>query len=416
MLSFKRGVILPEIKPGSKTKISEMKLSSKLTLPLSQHIGKPAKPLVSEGEYVKKYQKIAEKNSAISANIHAPASGTITQVSDNIVIETDGKDEGTAPGNSQETPGKEEIIERIREAGIVGLGGACFPTDVKLQPKNEIEEFILNGCECEPYLTTDHRLMLEEPEKIIKGMKLMINACGAKKGIIAIEENKKDAYKKIQKLANKENISTQLVKTKYPQGAEKMLIYALTKKKVPTGGLPADVGCVVNNVATAIAVCNAIHANIPLIQRVVTVTGNVKKPMNIDVKLGTPVEELLNKAGIKEGSKRVIMGGPMMGRALDSLQEPIVKGTSGITVLASSPPDYSHCIRCGDCVRACPMNLLPTKIAAFAQKEKFREADNIYAMDCIECGCCSYVCPSAIPLVQYIKLAKEGIKNEVHKK
>lgn len=415
MFTFKRGVRLPENKPGQETVISKIDTPEKLYIPLQQHIGKPAKALVKVGDYVKKYQKIGEAQGKISANIHASSSGKVTEAGKQIVIETDGEDLAVELKKT-EHPNKEEIIQIIREAGIVGMGGATFPTDVKLQPPGEIEEFILNGCECEPYLTTDYRLMLEETEKIVMGMKQMIKACNAKRGIIAIEENKRDAFKKVHKLAAKENIETVLVKTKYPQGAEKMLIHAITKKKVPTGKLPSDVNCVVNNVATAKAVHDAVYEGKPLTERVVTVTGAVNKPMNILTRIGTPFEKLIQKAGIKDGVKKIIAGGPMMGTTIDDTGIPVLKGTSGI-LLQKEPVegDFEHCIRCGECLRVCPMKLAPTKIATFADKEMYNDAKKTHAMDCIECGCCAYACPSRIPLVQYIRLAKEGIRNEANK-
>ncbi|MGM5482626.1 MAG: electron transport complex subunit RsxC [Nanobdellota archaeon] len=415
MFSFKRGVKLPEYKPGKNSRIIKMDIPEKLIISLSQHIGKPATPVVNQGDYVSKFQKIAQTDGNISANIHAPTSGIIKEINKAIILEPD-KEDKAIKLNEHEAKKleKEKIIQLIKEGGVVGMGGAQFPTHVKLDTSENIDEFILNGCECEPYLTTDHRLMLEHADEIVQGMKLMMKATGAKKGIIAIEKNKSDAFRKIHKLACKEGIKTEILKTKYPQGAEKMLIYALTKKKVPPGKLPSYVNCVVNNVATAKAAYDAVIKGKPLVQRVVTVTGDTKKTKNIMARIGTPLQDLIDIIGRPKSIKKVIQGGPMMGSSVDSTENSTIsKGSSGI-VLQKKPlsKNYDNCIRCGKCLEVCPMNLVPAKIVQLSKNDMFEEAKKINAMDCIECGCCAYSCPSSIPLVQYIRLAKKGIKNE----
>ena len=311
---------------------------------------------------------------------------------------------------------REGIIKAVREAGIVGMGGAMFPTHVKLSvPKEKrIDTVILNGCECEPYITADSILMQEHAEEVVDGLKLIMKAVGANNAVIAIENNKKTAIKKIIKAANDENIKVLKLKTKYPQGAEKTLIHSVLKRRVPSAGLPLDIGVVVNNVATAKAVYDAVYFGRPLIERLVTVAGAVKQPSNLWVKIGTPIISIIKDCrGYRKNPKKLIVGGPMMGISLESDEFPIIKGNNCILVQSKTYEINnlpSSCIRCSKCIDACPMNLVPIAIASFAEKENFEGAKNVHAMDCYECGACSYVCPQRIAVSDYIKKAKAGIK------
>jgi electron transport complex protein RnfC len=311
-----------------------------------------------------------------------------------------------------------QIIDMIRDAGIVGMGGAAFPTHVKLSPPPEkpIDTIIVNGAECEPFLTADHRIMLEHPDDVVLGLKAVMKALNVKKAYIGIEDNKRDAIAEMTKAAGGENIDVLTLKVKYPQGAEKQLIYAVTKREVPSGKLPMDVGAVVVNAGTAYQIAQAIRLGMPLFERVVTVTGSVNTPSNLLVRLGTPISHVIGHVGGLSGQiQKVISGGPMMGITLHSLDAPVMKGTSGILALDENmarPAEQSPCIKCGKCVDICPMGLLPYLISANAEKDRFDEAEKFNALDCIECGSCSYICPANRHLVQGIRLAKsEIVKN-----
>ena len=393
-------------------------LPEQLIIPLVQHCGAPAEPLVKEGDKVKQYQKIAGSEENVSASIHAPASGTVRtgettlpngRQCKGIIIDTDKEQEHVEL--EKKDPDKlsaEEMIDKIKEAGIVGMGGAGFPTHVKL--RNTTELFILNGCECEPYLSADHMTMLEHPEKVIKGLKIMMRIVGAKNAVLGIENNKKDAAEKLEKFLES-NMKIRLLKTWYPQGSEKHLVHAITGRKVHCGKIPCHIGITVNNVATAKAVYDAVYEGIPLTERIVTVTGDLNDPKNLVARIGTSGTHLINECGGMKGNpSKVIYGGPMMGHSQDTSDNPIIKTTGGIIVMdnpqVNSP---SACIRCGRCVQVCPMNLMPTTIARYSEMERYNMADQYYAKDCIECGCCAYVCPSKIPLVQLIRDAKCGI-------
>ncbi len=431
--SFKRGVHPRQDKLTSKEKIQKAAIPDELVIPLKQHIGKSCSPTVSAGEYVKKYQKIGDSKEGLSLPIHAPTSGEVTSIEArevphggkrlSIIIKPDGKDsQPDMPNTPKKDLDPEEIIERLKEAGIAGLGGAAFPAYAKLNvPKGKKAELlIINACECEPCLTCDHRVIVEYPRDIIKGIKLMMKACSAKKAVIGIEDNKPDAIKLLEeKLRPYNNISIRALKTKYPQGAEKMLIYALTKKVVPQGGLPIDVGIIVNNVSTAKAAHDAIHLNIPLVERVVTVTGDVSQPKNILAMVGTSAKDLINECGgFTSKPKKIIVGGPMMGLAQHSTEVPLMKGCGGLVIMSEpkAEEEYGNCIRCARCINACPMELMPATIARLSQNRKFNRAKSYYALDCFECGCCAYVCPSKIPLVQLIKTAKIKIKEIENRK
>lgn len=412
--------------------VTKMKVPEKVVIPLQQHIGAPCEPLesIEVGSQVKKGQKIAESKGFVSAPIHASVSGTITAIGpynhplgrpvQAVSIESDGEDiwdEQIKPAGDLEKLTPEQIRKIVREAGIVGLGGATFPAHVKLSPPPEkkIDIVIINGAECEPYLSADHRVMLENPEEIIFGLKVMIKALGAEKGVIGIEDNKSDAIGVMEQvISENDNISIARLHTKYPQGAEKMLIQVTTGRKVPAGGLPLDIGVVNHNVGTAVAITNAIREGKPLIERVLTVTGaGVNRPANLLVRVGTLVSEVLDSCGgLNDSTLKLIIGGPMMGLAQPSADIPVIKGTSGILALTDQDvylAESSPCIRCAKCVDACPILLLPTAIAQAAEHELFKRAEKLHAVDCFECGCCSYVCPSKIPLTQWIRIAKAKI-------
>ncbi|MBE0478387.1 electron transport complex subunit RsxC [Candidatus Aerophobetes bacterium] len=429
--TFKQGIHPPEKKELSKDKkIEKVPLPPQVIIHLSQHTGAPCRPLVGKGDEVEEGQKIGDHDAFISCPVHSSISGKITSIEklphptlgegEAILIENKGDEE--KKWEEMETDlfslSPEKIREKVREAGIAGMGGAAFPTHVKLSPPpaKKIDSIILNGCECEPYLTADYRVMIERIEDCIFGLKAIMRSCGAKNGYIGIENNKKDAIKLMQeRMRNEESIETIPLKTKYPQGGEKMLIKAILKREVPSGGLPLDVGVVVSNVGTACAISDTLKKEKPLVERVITVTGDgVEKPSNLLVKIGTPIKYILKLCGLKEEAKCIIMGGPMMGISQWSLDIPVVKGTSGILILTEDKIEAEEeqiCIRCARCVDHCPMGLLPTTLIKFIKAERWEDLEKLNLMDCIECGCCSYVCPSKIPIVQLIKWGK----NEFHK-
>ncbi len=399
-------------------------------IPLQQHIGAPCACLVKVGDYVKVGQKLGEPQGFVSAPVHSSVSGTVKGIKEMpspmgaktmcVVVENDFKDEKHESVKSRgtlESLKPEEIVEIIKESGIVGMGGATFPTHVKLSPPKEkkIDVVILNGAECEPYLTADHRLMLEQPGEVIYGLKALMKALGVKTGYIGIEDNKPDAIEIMQKAASgEEGIEIVPLKTKYPQGAEKQLIYACTKREVPSGGLPMDVGAVVNNVGTAAQIAVSIKTGMPLIERITTVTGStIADPQNLIIKIGTLYSEIVNQCGgFKEEPGKIISGGPMMGLAQSTLEQPVIKGTSGILCLnkqEASLPEPENCIRCGKCVEICPAFLQPIYMSAYSLKYDFEKAEEYRALDCIECGSCSFICPSKRPLLQSIRVAKKEI-------
>ncbi|PIP11916.1 MAG: electron transport complex subunit RsxC, partial [bacterium (Candidatus Stahlbacteria) CG23_combo_of_CG06-09_8_20_14_all_40_9] len=401
--------------------ITEAKASDKVIVPLTQHTGSPAKPIVEKGDRVKIGTKIGELTGFISANVHSPVSGEIEKIDLylhpgggevlSVFIANDGTDkwENSSDRDINSFSAK-DIIDIVKEAGIVGLGGAAFPTYVKLSPSRgkSYQTLILNGSECEPYLTCDVRLMIEKPEEILLGGMLIARAIGVGRCVIAIEENKPDAIREMEKLVRNCGFELAVLKTKYPEGAEKQLIWAITGREVPSEGLPIDVGVCVQNVGTAFAVYEAVRFGKPLIERVVTVTGAVKNPSNFKVRVGTSFKQLIDDAGGYLGEAgKLIAGGPMMGIAQYSDEVPIVKGTTGILIQKkeeSIPPLQTPCIRCGRCVDVCPMRLLPTRILAFIENDDFSTAKELGVLDCMECGCCEYVCPARRPLVHNFKL------------
>ena len=434
MSTFKIGGVHPHDNKqfSAHQPIIDCPLPKKAIIPLVQHIGAPAQPVVEKGEKVRVGQLIAKAGGFVSANVHSPFSGTVTKIDTTtdawglsmpaIFIDVEGdlwQDGIDASDNlvRETTLDPKEIIDRITAAGIVGLGGACFPTHVKLLPPpgKKAEVLIVNGVECEPYLTCDHQLMLERGEELIIGIQLLMRALGIQRAIIGIEKNKTDAIAHMQKLASRVlGVSVMPLKLKYPQGGEKQLIDACIGRQVPSGALPIEVGAVVDNVATVFAVYEAVLKRKPLISRVVTVTGrDVAKPGNYRVRFGTPLSELVELAGgVPESTGKIIGGGPMMGRAMNNIDMPANKRVSGLLFM---PEDESrriepeNCIRCAKCVGACPMGLEPYLLARQAELQQWdgMEAHNI--MDCIECGCCTFTCPSHRPLLDFVRLGKATV-------
>lgn len=398
-------------------------------IPLQMHVGAPCEPLVSEGDKVELGQKIADSQAFVSAPIHSPVSGKVEAIREirnfngamvrGIVIKADPTQPEfeKRPGKELEALSPEEIRQAAREAGLVGLGGAAFPTHVKLNPPADkpIDTVIINACECEPFLTCDHRLMLERPDELLAGARLLKTAVGASRVIIGIEENKADAYDLLRGRASSlSEVEVELLEVKYPEGAEKMLIFALTGRKVPPGKLPSEVGCLVQNVGTAIALYEACAWGKPLYERVVTVTGTgIREPANLLVRIGTPISALIAACGGFVGDPvKLIMGGPMTGWAQPDASSPVVKGTSGVVVLTSDLVDLGEegeCVRCGKCVEVCPMSLSPNYIVQSTRRGQWDRAEMWGALDCFECGCCSYECPAYIPHVQYVRKAKARI-------
>ena len=425
--SFSGGVHPPESKLTAQKAIEVLSLPEQVIIPLTQHIGAPANPLVKIGDMVKTGQKIGEAGGFVSANIHSSVTGKIVAIApfphplgkdiNSIVIETAENEEwveGLNVPTSWDSKTPKELKDDIIRAGIVGMGGAAFPTAVKLSPPEgkKIDTLIINGAECEPYLTADHRLMLELTDDIIIGVEILARILGVKNTYITVENNKMDAYKAVKKsIENKLGITLCLVKTKYPQGGEKQLINAVTGREVPTGGLPMDCGCVVQNIGTTFAVMEAVTKNKPLIERVLTITGaGISTPKNLKVRIGTPFKYIIETCdGLKENCTKLISGGPMMGATQYSINVPVVKATSGILCLTDiDTRDYEEkpCISCGACMRACPVNLIPSWIAKNVELERWDKVQNLDVMDCMECGSCSYGCPSKINIVHYIKWAK----------
>lgn len=426
--TFRGGVHLQYHKEATASKaIVQMPEPSRVVLPIQQHIGAPAEVCVEVGEQVKLGQMIAKPGGFVSAPIHASISGKVTAIAPaphssgrdvmSIIIENDGSGATDfAAVKDLKDYTVEELKNLMQQIGLVGMGGAGFPTHVKYSPSEgkKLQCIILNGAECEPYLTCDHRLMLEQADLVVFGLQAMMKAAGVEEGYIGVEVNKLDAIAKLSQVAAVDpRIQIVPLEVKYPQGEEKMLINSVTGKVIPLGGLPADVGVVVNNIATAVTFAKAIKEGKPLIERVVTVTGAVNEPQNICVRLGTPVSELIDFCGGFSGTLgRVVLGGPMTGPAQYRLDIPVVKNTSGVLaqdrgmlkLLESSP-----CVRCARCVDVCPYNLMPCMIASAIEHKDLAEAERVGILDCRECGSCTFVCPSQRPIVQRIKKAKGDI-------
>ena len=400
-----------------------------LVIPMSQHIGAPCKPLVKKGDLVTVGQKIGD-NQGLCVPVHASVSGKVKAVEAkphtngstvmSVVIENDHLGtlcEDIKPRTQEEVDAlsKEELIGIIREAGIVGMGGATFPTHVKLNGQG-VDTVIINAGECEPFITSDDRICREEPEKVIGGLKLVMKVFGLKEGHIGIEDNKPEAVKALNAcLCKEDGITVDVLPAKYPQGAEKQLIYAVTGREVPSGGLPAAVGCAVFNAATVKAIYDAVYEGMPLIKRIVTVSGDIlMEPKNLLVPIGTSFESLIEACGYKENPYKVLSGGPMMGAAQYDLSVPTIKGVNAITVLGKSNKydvTDSRCLRCGKCIDACPMKLMPVMMYKAMQTNDPQEMLDSNLMDCIECGCCAYVCPASVPLVLGFRSGKQVIRN-----
>lgn len=435
MRTFRGGIHPGGHKTATQDKpIVDLAPPEELIYPMAQHIGAPAIPVVKVGDRVLLGQKIAEANGFVSANIHASVSGTVTAIekrmhpngipSESIVISNDGLDELAEPlknsGEDFENKTAQEIIEIIKDAGIVGMGGATFPTHVKLSvpPEAKIDYVIVNGAECEPYLTSDHREMLENPKDIIKGLKILMYIFGLKDGYIGIEDNKKNAIEIMKKAADEiidANIHIIPLKTKYPQGAEKQLIYAVAKRKMPSGTLPWQVGCIVNNVDTCASVYRAVVKGRPVTERIITLSGDaIKTPMNYRVRTGTPFSYLIEQSGgVNYEIKKVLMGGPMMGMAVPNTEVPVIKGTSGIIAFGDKTAWLDKevaCLRCGKCVYVCPMNLQPNLLDMYARVNDTQMLKKLNITDCMECGSCAFVCPSKRRQVQQIKIAKTRLR------
>ena len=399
---------------------------------LNENAGIPPRACVAKGDKVKKYQLIAEHDGFVSVDLHAPVSGEIGGIvkvpgpsgipAEAVEIISDGEDRGEPPFEpltKWESEESSRLMERIREAGIVGMGGAAFPSHVKLTvpPGKKVDTLIVNGAECEPFLTADHRTMLEHPQKVVEGAAIMGKILNVSNIIIGIEENKLDAAAALSEWGEKVNVKVEILQVRYPQGSEKQLIFSLTGRTVPSGGLPADAGCVVQNAASAAAVYDAVVLGIPLIERIVTVTGSVvKEPGNFRVKIGTPLMEVVKQAGgVTAEPGKLILGGPMMGMAQKSFDVPVSKNTSGILLLSVEEAmnfSGSPCIRCGRCVTACPMKLEPCLLCSAVEGGRFDLAQKGHVMDCLECGACAYVCPSHRPLVQHFRRAKAEIRKK----
>ncbi len=436
-LTFTGGIHPYDGKDLSKDKpIRDVLPKGELVYPLSQHIGAPAAPVVKKGDHVLVGQMIAEAGGVVSAPIHASVSGTVKGVekrltvtgmlADAIIIENDGeyKEIEWPERKPLESLSGAEILQYVKEAGIVGMGGAGFPTHVKLSPKEpeKIDYVIANCAECEPYLTSDYRRMMEEPEKIVAGLKAALRIFPHAKGILAVENNKRDAAQRLREAAkNEENIEVMELKTKYPQGAERQLIYATTGRKINSSMLPADAGCVVDNCDTIYAIYQAVYTGRPLMHRIVTVTGDaIADPRNFRVCTGTNYAELVDEAGgFKTQPEKIISGGPMMGFGLYDLNVPTTKTSSALLCLTKDEvAEYepSNCINCGRCVSVCPGRVVPSRLADYAERhdeEAFVKADG---MECCECGCCSFICPAKRPLTQYIKSMRKIVLGNRKKK
>ena len=433
VFTFAGGIHPGDMKESTSGKaIIDIAAPQTMVFPLSQHIGAPAKPCVEVGDRVLAGQKIAEADGFVSANIHSSVSGTVVAIEPrlhplgtsvmSVVVENDGLNECShdMKKHSMDEVNSKDIADIVREAGIVGMGGAAFPTHIKLTTSEDspVKYVIVNGAECEPYLTSDHREMLEDPQEIIDGLKLTMRVFGLNEGYIAIETNKPDAIKVMTDLAKLETevkINVVAVKTKYPQGSEKHLIKAVTGQTVPLGKLPKDVGAVVNNIDSCAAIARAVLKGIPLTKRIVTVSGDcIAEPQNLRVPIGTSFEHLVEVCGgLTKTAAKVIMGGPMMGIAMSSLAVPVIKGSSGLLVFSEEmipSVEEGSCLRCGKCVSGCPMNLLPNALKEAVLREDTERLEKLNILSCIQCGSCTYVCPAEQNPLRYIRTGKMKLR------
>ncbi|MDQ7794253.1 MAG: electron transport complex subunit RsxC [bacterium] len=431
--TFAGGVHVPEHKDATgQLPIEDLALPGEVFVPLLQHTGAPCRSLVEVGQRVLKGQKIGDADAFVTAPVHSPVTGTVKAVEERLIFnhrKVEGVAITTGPAADQAQTAfmeavlewqelkPEAIVRIVREAGLAGLGGAAFPTHVKLSPKDKrFDTLIINGCECEPFLTCDHRLLLERTEAIVTGILILKHVTGAGRVIVGIEDNKPDAIEAMKAaVSGHPGMAVEVLETRYPQGAEKQLIKALLNREVPPGGLPMDVGALVHNVGTAIAVAEAVTGGKPLIERVLTVGGpGIVRPANVRVAIGTPISDVIAHAGgLRDGVTRVVMGGPMTGWAQDDLSVPVVKGTSGILALDESLTGvavaHEVCVRCGRCVQACPQLLYPNFLGTTAEHGDWSRAEAEGALDCVECGVCAYVCPGHRPLVRFVREAKAAI-------
>ncbi len=427
--TFKAGIHPPYFKEmSSGREIREIALPEEVVIPLHQHTGAPCEPLVKVGDYVLAYQKIGDSRAFVTAPVHASVAGEVKSIEPrpyftgtnvmSVVIAT-AKEQESAPllgGPAVDDATPAAIKKAARDAGLVGMGGAAFPTSVKISPPADkpIDTIVINGCECEPFLTCDHRIMLEQPDEMIAGAALLAKAVGAARCVFGVEANKPDVIDLLnEKFKGQTDMAVIMLETKYPQGSEKQLIKATLNREVPPGKLPMEVGTVVNNVQTAVALFQAVTQGRPLVDRVLTVTGPAAKdPQNVRVKVGTPVKHVLAECGGAENVAKVVLGGPMTGWAQSSLDVPVVKGTSGILALtpelARTTPHLA-CVRCGRCIKYCPMMLYPNFIGLYAEAKLWDKTDAWSVLDCFECGVCAYVCPSKRPLVQWVRFAKAEV-------
>ena len=427
--TFQAGIHPPAFKERTMAReVMDIAMPEELVIPLHQHTGAPCGPLVKVGDEVLAGQKIGDSKSYVSAPVHASAAGVVKAIEPRLyftgaqvssVVVTVAKEQKMAPlppGKRADDATPEDIRKAAREAGLVGMGGAAFPTAVKLSPPSDkpIDTVIVNGCECEPYLTCDHRNMLERPSEIIGGARLLMKAVGAKRCVLGIEANKSDALGLLgDAIKDETGMDVMALEVKYPQGAEKQLIKAVLDREVPPGKLPMEVGALVHNIATTIALYQAVTQGMPLIERVLTVTGPaVANPQNVRVKVGTSVRHILEQCGGAVNAAKVVLGGPMTGWAQSTLDVPVVKGTGGILALTpdlAGPDGHLACVRCGRCIKDCPMFLYPNFIGLYAEAHQWDKAESWGALDCFECGICAYVCPSRRPLVQFVRTAKAQI-------
>ncbi|TDT69869.1 electron transport complex protein RnfC [Hypnocyclicus thermotrophus] len=430
LFSFKGGIHPPENKDLTENlKIEDFKIPKEICIPLLQHIGVVLEPLVKVGDRVKKGQKIGDSSGFLSSPVHSSVSGVVKKIEvrpfpvsgrvNTVIIENDYEEEifEYPKYKEYEKLTKDELLKIVREMGIVGQGGATFPTHIKLNPPKDkkIDVLLINGAECEPYLNADNRLMLEQTEKVVKGIDIFRHILGVQRVVIGIEENKEEAIHKMKEEASKYGMEIAVLKTKYPQGGEKQLIKAVLDREVPSGKLPSEVGVVVQNTATALSVYEAVIEGKPVIEKVLTVSGlGVKTPKNLRVRIGTQFKEILDYVEIdREKTEKLVMGGPMMGLAQHSEEVPVIKGTSGILALTKkemNPYKSRACITCGKCVDACPMNLSPLMYAKLARFQEWKEMDKYDLLDCIECGSCSFVCPANRPLTEGIKIGKAKLR------